>query len=74
MATALDFSDAEWRTSTYTGSNGGGGDTCVEIARPNSAWVGIRDSKCPEGGMLVIPADSFERLLSGIARGVVGCS
>ncbi len=36
-----DFSDASWRTSSYSTGNGG---ECVEVAEI-PGWVGIRDSK-----------------------------
>lgn len=37
---------AQWRTSSYSGSNGG---TCVEVADNLHGVVAVRDSKNPEG-------------------------
>jgi hypothetical protein len=38
-----------WRTSSYSGSNGG---NCIEIAATANA-VAVRDSKTPHGTVLV---------------------
>lgn len=46
---------AQWRKSTYSGSNGGG---CVEIARNLPGIVTVRDSKDREGPVLTFtPAE-----------------
>jgi len=46
---------AQWRKSTYSGSNGGG---CVEIARNLPGIVAVRDSKDREGPVLTFtPAE-----------------
>jgi hypothetical protein len=42
------FPDADWRTSTFSQSDG----ACVQVALM-PAVAGIRDSKDPEGGVLV---------------------
>ena len=42
------FPDAAWRTSTRSQSNG----TCVQVARA-PVVAGIRDSKQPDGGVLL---------------------
>ncbi|MFD0899079.1 DUF397 domain-containing protein [Actinomadura sediminis] len=46
----MDLSNATWRKSTYTGSNGG---NCVELAALPGA-VGVRDSKDPDGPVLLL--------------------
>lgn len=51
MMTVL-FDGLPWRKSSR--SNGNGGNNCVEVAIHDSA-VGVRDSKNPEGGVLVFP-------------------
>ncbi|MFF4751602.1 DUF397 domain-containing protein [Streptomyces sp. NPDC002514] len=49
-----------WRKSTY--SDGGDGNTCVEIAaRPSR--IAIRDSKAPTRATLSFPAASFTALV-----------
>ncbi|MEU5847112.1 DUF397 domain-containing protein [Saccharopolyspora shandongensis] len=54
-----DFSGATWRKSSRSGSNGG---ACVEVAVQPTV-VGVRDSKDPDGPVLVFDACSFARFL-----------
>ena len=44
-----------WRTSSYSGSNGG---NCIEVAAAASA-VAVRDSKDPAGPELAFPAAAW---------------
>jgi Domain of unknown function (DUF397) len=41
---------AAWRKSSHSGN---GGDSCVEVARNQPDAVAVRDSKDPDGPMLV---------------------
>ncbi|MGI5456559.1 DUF397 domain-containing protein [Streptomyces sp. CA-249302] len=50
----------KWRKSTY--SDGGAGDTCVEIATL-PAHIAIRDSKAPARATLTFPAPAFTALV-----------
>ena len=51
----MDLNRADWRKSSYSGSNGG---HCVEVARNLPDVVAVRDSKDPGGPALVFsPAD-----------------
>lgn len=52
-----------WRKSSY--SEGGDGNTCVEIA-PLHARVAIRDSKAPSQGTVTVPAGSFTALVQSL--------
>ena len=61
-----DLTSAEWRVSSYTGSNGG---NCVEVARNLPGLVAVRDSKDREGPALVIEPRAFAALLVGIRAG-----
>ena len=46
---------ADWRKSSYSGTNGG---NCVEVARNLPGIVAVRDSKDPAGPALAFtPAD-----------------
>ncbi|WP_217168846.1 DUF397 domain-containing protein [Streptomyces sp. AC512_CC834] len=54
-----------WRKSTY--SDGGEGDTCVEIAE-SVTHIAIRDSKAPTRATLSVPAPSFTVFVEGIKR------
>ncbi|MFF0552254.1 DUF397 domain-containing protein [Streptomyces sp. NPDC004311] len=57
MATnGTDLSKAVWRTSTYT--NGDNGD-CVEVADGIVGVVPVRDSKRPDGGVVVVGAAAW---------------
>jgi Domain of unknown function (DUF397) len=58
----VDPEGATWRKSTY--SNGSGGN-CVEVADlPNGRAV--RDSKHPQGPILVFAADQWRAFVQGI--------
>jgi hypothetical protein len=62
-AADLGLTRAVWRKSSYSGGNG----SCVEIAHLGTA-VAIRDSKDPEGPVLIATADvwhSFIRHIKG---------
>jgi len=52
-----------WRTSSYSGTNGG----CVEVA-PASAGVVVRDSKDPEGPTLAVPTAAWRAFLATVTR------
>jgi hypothetical protein len=59
----MDLNRADWRKSSYSGTNGG---ACVEVARNLPGVVAVRDSKDPDGPALVFtPADwaAFTALL-----------
>jgi hypothetical protein len=45
-----DLSSATWRKSSYSGGNGG---NCVEVAVLPDARRAVRDSKDPDGRVLV---------------------
>ncbi|MFJ6778623.1 DUF397 domain-containing protein [Streptomyces yangpuensis] len=51
-----DLNVARWRTSSYTNSDGG---TCVEVADGVAGLVPVRDSKRPDGGVVVVSAAAW---------------
>ena len=55
-----------WRKSSYSNSNGG---ACVEVAKFPAAEVGVRDSKNPDGGNLLVSADEWSAFVAGIKSG-----
>lgn len=57
---------AQWRKSSYSGSNGGG---CVEVARNLPGAVAVRDSKDREGPALVFTADEWQAFTTGVRGG-----
>lgn len=69
MTTGPNFSHAVWRKSSRSGTSNGGGDAnCVEIAYSGST-AGVRDSKRPSAGHLIIDASLFARFLASAKRG-----
>lgn len=56
---------AQWRKSSY--SNGNGGE-CVELS-VQPALTAVRDSKNPEGDVLLFPATAFTAFLTSLKTG-----
>ncbi|MCA2214123.1 DUF397 domain-containing protein [Jidongwangia harbinensis] len=61
----MDLSRAQWRTSTRSGSSG----NCVEVADNLLDVVAVRDSKDPEGQILVFTTAQWRAFLGGVAAG-----
>ncbi|MFC9822361.1 DUF397 domain-containing protein [Streptomyces erythrochromogenes] len=55
-SSGIDLSAATWRKSSY--SNGTGGE-CVEVADGLTGVVPVRDSKRPDGGVVMIGAAAW---------------
>ncbi|NKZ05484.1 DUF397 domain-containing protein [Actinomadura latina] len=55
-----------WRKSTRSGS--ATDEACVELAALPGG-VGVRDSKDPEGGRLIVTGDQFSRLIQRVKAG-----
>ena len=64
---ALDLSTAVWRRSSRSGAT----SNCVEMAVAGSA-VGVRDSKDPDGPVLVLPATAWTHFVTAISSGRLG--
>lgn len=62
-----DLSQASWRKSSRSGDTG----NCVEIAHV-PASTGVRDSKNPHGGLLVLSAAGWGALRSAIDNNQFG--
>ena len=58
-----DLSRAVWHKSTR--SNGSGG-ACVEVARNLPGIVAVRDSKNPDGPVLIISRDEWASFIARI--------
>jgi hypothetical protein len=67
----IDLTSAEWRVSSYTGSNGG---NCVEVARNLPGIVAVRDSKDRSGPALTFTPDQWRTLLDGVRTGELSVS
>jgi hypothetical protein len=59
----MDLINADWRKSSFSGSNGGG---CVEVARNLPGIVAVRDSKDPDGAALVFTPGEWHAFLDGV--------
>ncbi|MEU8086343.1 DUF397 domain-containing protein [Micromonospora sp. NPDC049101] len=58
----MDMTNAQWRKSSRSGTNGG---NCVEVADNLPGVVAIRDSKDQQGPALLINPGSFSAFLRG---------
>jgi hypothetical protein len=56
-----------WRKPSYSG--GSENTDCVELARLDGAVIGVRDSKNPEGGHLLVSPEALARLVDRIRAG-----
>ncbi|SEQ26409.1 DUF397 domain-containing protein [Streptomyces radiopugnans] len=65
MSTAHDLSTAVWRKSSYSNAEGG---SCVEVADGLPGVVPVRDSKVPDGPVLVFPAAGWAAFTETLRR------
>ncbi|MGH3585464.1 MAG: DUF397 domain-containing protein [Pseudonocardia sp.] len=63
---STDFS--EWRKSPFSNPNG---NECVEVSFTADA-VGVRDSRNPDGAVLVFDRDEWKAFVDGVAAGRFG--
>ncbi|WP_329148302.1 DUF397 domain-containing protein [Streptomyces sp. NBC_01456] len=61
----LDLAAAAWRKSSYTANAG----NCVEVADGYPGVMPVRDSKDPEGPVLVFGAPLWLTFVEGVKRG-----
>lgn len=59
------FAGAVWRKASYSG---GGNGQCVEVA-VGSGLFGVRDSKDPEGGHIVIGRGNWDAFVADVKLG-----
>jgi hypothetical protein len=62
----VDLSQAAWTKSSRSAANGG---NCVEVAADLPGAVAVRDSKDPDGPVLVFAPYEWKAFLDGIRRG-----
>jgi hypothetical protein len=60
------LSASMWVKSSYSGDNGG---NCIEIAPGIPGVVPVRDSKAPDGHVLLIPVGGWASFISGVRCG-----
>ena len=71
----MDLTSATWRTSSYSGGNGG---QCIQIAAiPSSsgdpnALCAVRDSRDPSGPALVFGSRQWRAFTAAIKAGMTG--
>jgi len=63
--TRHDLSSATWIKSSYSGANGG---DCIEIAPGFPATVPVRDSKTPDGPVLLVSYRAWSAFVTGVAQ------
>ncbi|MEU9626343.1 DUF397 domain-containing protein [Streptomyces luteogriseus] len=63
MNRTLDLSTAVWRKSSYSD---GGQTNCLEVADDQPGIVPVRDSKSPDGPILVFGASTWTEFVSGV--------
>ena len=54
---------ARWRTSSYSGGNGG---ACVEVADMSGGLRAVRDSKDPAGPVLTVPPGEWAAFIVSV--------
>jgi hypothetical protein len=57
--TGIDLSRAAWHKSSYSSQQG----NCIEVARNLPRVVAIRDSKNPDGAVLVMPREVWRAFI-----------
>jgi hypothetical protein len=73
----VDLSGAAWRTSSYSGGNGG---QCVQVAAipgrhgETDRNCAVRDSKNPRGPALAFGRGQWQRFTSAVKAGAFGLS
>jgi hypothetical protein len=57
-----------WKTSTRTSQ----GQNCVEVTTAVPGWVGVRDTKNREAGLLALNRQQWTKFLNAINEGQFG--
>ncbi|MET8543063.1 DUF397 domain-containing protein [Kitasatospora sp. NPDC004799] len=68
MTDHVDLSGASWAKSSY--SNNGG--DCVEVAAGVPGLTPVRDSKDPNGPVLVFPSKAWKTFVTAVRSGELG--
>ncbi|MEU1577061.1 DUF397 domain-containing protein [Streptomyces collinus] len=65
MNRAPDLTAAAWRKSSYSD---GGGTNCLEVAEGHPGTAPVRDSKRPDGPILVFGASPWASFLAHVKK------
>lgn len=66
--TGPDLSRASWFKSSHSGNGG----SCVEVSPDFPGVMPVRDSKDPEGPVLLFPAEAWTSFVAATAAGEFG--
>lgn len=66
MSPKVEISGLVWRKSSHSG---GGGGQCVEVADLPGGGVAVRDSKDPDGPMLIFTLAEWRAFIGGAKDG-----
>ncbi|MGA5822844.1 DUF397 domain-containing protein [Kitasatospora sp. NPDC094028] len=66
--TTLDLVGARWVKSRHSGNGG----ECIEVAPDFTDVTPVRDSKDPDGPVLVFPSDAWQAFVTATATGEFG--
>ncbi|GHH94932.1 DUF397 domain-containing protein [Streptomyces capillispiralis] len=58
------LADAEWRSSTYSGGN----NECLELAHGVPSFAPVRDSKAPEGAVILFGHEAWKAFVTELGR------
>jgi hypothetical protein len=59
----IDLSTVTWRKSSYSNPDGG---ACVEVSPDRTDIIPVRDSKVPNGSVLVFPAGGWASFVAAV--------
>ncbi|ASR34538.1 DUF397 domain-containing protein [Prauserella marina] len=59
----------EWRKSSFSGGNSGGGGNCVEMAVLPDDRIAVRNSKNPDAGMVLFTRSEMAAWFEGVRAG-----
>ncbi|MFE9923165.1 DUF397 domain-containing protein [Streptomyces sp. NPDC005774] len=66
---SIDPGAVTWRKSSYSNPDGG---ACVEVSDEFTSVVPVRDSKTPDGPVLVLAAESWTSFVTAVVRDELG--
>lgn len=62
--TGIEWAAVSFRKSSFSDTNGG---ECVEVGT-RAGVIGVRDSKCPAGGVVAVPAAAWSSFMRAARR------